>query len=156
MRARSILLFAIAAAAAVTGCGGGGQSTSTTVTASSLTKAAFLKRATTICRNGRDRLAAGNLAYVKQHPSQSQQETFVTVVKTVEAPVVRSVVDELRALGAPAAEVDEVEAITNGLQKAADELEAKNSFDTAEAQQLLRLGGDKALRYGADECAFGY
>ncbi len=113
MRKRSIGLFAIAAllATIVFGCGGGDETTESTA---SLTKSAFIKQGNAIC-------ARTNKQFEDEFEDFSNEKTslstsgepsrpqLIEAVEQLYIPIIGQQIEELRALGAPAGEEQEVD-----------------------------------------------
>src|SRR5882724_6062245 len=97
------LVLAVALIAA--GCGGGGDDSTST---SSLAKPAWIVKADAICQQGNQEIAqAADEQFGKQHheptDEQVQQFTSATVV-----PSVQHQIDQIRDLGAPSGDEDQV------------------------------------------------
>jgi hypothetical protein len=141
------------------GCGGGddeGSGVATTVAASSITKAQFVKKANAICQKGKAQLAGGLAAFVKLHEKEPVEDTAVIAAKTILRPNLQAQVDQIRTLGAPRDDVAEIEAFSVALLNGIDQIVIKESSTTQESMQLLRPAGNVALKYGIDQCAYGY
>src|SRR4051794_22033304 len=97
---------------------GGSDDNSTDSTATALSKSEFLKQGNAICATGQkatDQLA--NQTFSKnQKPTEAQLEQFTSQA----APIVQQQIDGLRALGAPAADEAQVNAILDDAQSALD------------------------------------
>jgi hypothetical protein len=132
---------------AVAGCGGGDDSSSST--AAALSKDEFVTQANQICADGNKEIdAASQDAFSSGKPSQSDLDVFVTDTLL---PSVQSQVDGIRALGAPAGDEDQVNAILDSAQSA---------IDAGKADPTLLEGNDDpfaetnklANAYGLTEC----
>jgi hypothetical protein len=160
-KSRLIGLFAVLAAAIVVigGCGNSEDAAGTTAaseqTTPELTKAQFVKQANAICAKGNEELNKGFQRFLKQHnvpegqpPSPKQ---LGEVAETIVVPVVGNQIEEIRALGAPSGEEEQVEtflaAAEAGVEKSEKEpkslLNAKGSpFE--KANELARESGLRA------------
>jgi hypothetical protein len=154
---RSLLpLVALLAAAVIAGCGSGGDSSAssvpTTVTTSSLGKAAFVKRANAICTQGTEKVeaTAAKASSSKGQSSEASAEAFGLAFLSM----VDRATAEIRELGAPQGDEEEVEAILGAMQEAAGS--AKEKSDTSIEGLARRFrGSDKlASSYGIDGCVF--
>lgn len=144
-----LLVAATAIAAIAVGCGGdddgGGDATAaTTVSTSSLTKEQFVKQANAICERERDKIL------------NSETATFEKAVTVDLVPAFESIVDELRALGAPQGDAATIEAYLDAMEEDIGSLEDKrrtiSSFE--EVEPLFKVSGTLAHKYGISNCAF--
>ena len=150
MSARLMLLLGgtMAIAAFALGCGGsdGGDSSeaSTTVTSSSLSKAAFAKKANTICEKGRERI----IGYPSASLSKSIELGYV--------PAYQGIVEEIQALGAPKGGEAEVEAFLSAMQSDAAALEENKASITAfsETEPYFKSSAAAARKAGLARCTF--
>ena len=128
----TLLLAATAFALIVAGCGGGGDSGSTvppaaTVTTSSLSKDEFVKQAAAACNRAKKDILTRVLAYMqkREHPNETRPEgtaLFAKMTKAVALPTVEKEIAEIRNLGAPAGDEDEIGEFVASEQKAIDEI----------------------------------
>ena len=139
---------ALALTIAVAGCGGGSDDSSSS-TAAALSKEEFLAQGNQICAAGNKEIdAASKEVFSSGQPSQAEIETFLTGTLI---PSVQSQVDGIRALGAPAGDEDQVNAILDSAQSAIDAGKADpttlegNDDPFAETNKL-------ANAYGLTEC----
>jgi hypothetical protein len=141
-----LLLAASGAAAIIAGCG-----SERPVPVSSLSRAQFIERADAICAEGRRR----GLRY---RPSLADGETGAAAARAIEVallPAIGQVVDDLYAIGAPAAQRERMEAFLSELQRAVSEAE---SFEVPTFERLDRAfasSGKLALELGLRSCAYG-
>jgi hypothetical protein len=147
MKRNAIMLLGLAAVAAlvVAGCGGGDDDSTTT---SSLAKPAWIAKADAICQQGNQEIEQ---AANEQFGKQSQQPTDAQVQQFTKESVVPSVqkqIDQIRDLGAPSGDEDQV-------NKMLDTVEA----DIDKAKSATTLAGDPfadgnalALQYGLKVC----
>ena len=169
MKARSIfiLLLALLAASMAVGCGGsdeggeGAGSTATaaesesssddsaesTITASSLSKAAFVKKANSICAQ-----AETQLFDVPEQPQGSENSEEEELVQRL-GPALESIADGIRGVGAPGGDEAQVEAIVVAFERAAEET-ADSGPSSSEAEALLVAPSDLADEYGLRRCVF--
>jgi hypothetical protein len=140
----------IALAAVVVGCGGSDSDTS-----SSLSKAQFIKQADAICEKSNDKVGSEFESYAKEQgwdenkePSKKQQEEAIT---DVVAPSVQTQVDEIKDLGTPAGDEDQVEAMLTAVEEGVETLEEDPSQLT-EGKNPLAKGSKLARDYGLEKC----
>jgi hypothetical protein len=151
----TVLLLAMTAAVALAaGCGGGGDATAgveTTVTASSLSKAAFVKKANVVCR----REAQRAISYVPLDRGElSYQEAFDKTLEDAMLPAFRRVVDEIRKLGAPQGDEREVEAFLEAFAEAIDQLEENGASSPTGLEIPFASSTKLARAYGIDNCGY--
>ena len=120
-----LLTAAIAAAvlaALVAGCGGGDETTDETVT---LTKVEFIKQGDAICQAGNKEIEAGFEEFAKENDlpenKEPSKEQGVELVETVLLPSIQQQGEELRELGAPEGDEDQVDAMLTALEDAVAE-----------------------------------
>lgn len=150
--ARQLLASALIALGALawTGCGGGGGSSTRTIATSSISEAAFAKRAEAICVRGRLRALRPSPAGA----GQSERDAVSESIETTLLPGIQRVIDEIYALGAPAPEKGRIEAFLEALQQAVDEGEAADPPTVEGVERLLAGAGRAAERAGLKACAF--
>jgi hypothetical protein len=169
----SLGALAIAAAIALGagGCGGGsdsasGESTGATATggganqtvhSSSLSKAEFIKRADAICTREKTKGLEAMGAYVKESKGAAGQEKAALIgeaIQKVFLPSVQSQVDQIRALGAPEGDEQEVEAILVALEEAVEGA-SQGTPSSAHFAQSFSNAGSLAREYGLSGCVYG-
>ncbi|HWO47338.1 MAG TPA: hypothetical protein VNM41_04690 [Solirubrobacterales bacterium] len=123
------LLAALAAlavvAALVAGCGGGDDTT--TDETATLTKAEFIKQGDAICEKGNEELEGEFQSFAKENdiplekePNTEQSEELV---EEVLVPNIQNQAEELRALGVPSGDEDQVNAMLDSLEEGIEEAE---------------------------------
>lgn len=155
-------VLALAAAALVAaGCGGGGDSSTdaSTIAASTLSKAEFLKQANAICKRGRSENFKDFATYIQSHPAktgESPGEQFAKGVQATLLPNIESQIAQIRELGAPAGDVDQVETFLDTLQEKVDVVKRlHNVASRFPIDRIFRPAGDLARAYGLDYCGYG-
>jgi hypothetical protein len=120
-------LLTVAAAAAVlaalvAGCGGGDDTTDETVT---LTKVEFIKQGDAICKAGNKEIEKGFEEFAEENDlpenKEPSQEQGVELVETVLLPNVQQQAEELRELGAPEGDEEQVDELLTSLEDAVAE-----------------------------------
>ena len=158
----AVWIAALAGALLVSGCGGsdssssGGSSSGTTTTAS-LTKAAFIKEADAICKEGSDKIHAEEKLFFKEHGIKSktsvtkkQSEEFIS---DVVGPAVEVQAEGVAELGAPKGNEIEVAGIVKGIEKVAKEAkEAPADILVETPKGALANVNEAAEAYGLEEC----
>jgi hypothetical protein len=136
--------------AAIAGCGGGGDSN--TVTTSSLSKAAYTKKANALCEEARQEALAFRLP-----PAQEEEGTAKAVTTTVHQgilPPIQRVMEEVRELGAPKGDEEKVEAILVGNEEAIEKAEGMKFSSMTDMEQVFLSTAEKARHYGIDNCGY--
>ena len=110
MRLLAALGAAILAAAIVAGCGSSSNNSSS-ATPAALTKQEFLKKGNAICKKGNKQIKAGAK---KQFPKSGGKPSQAQLTRFVQGTIITSVqsqIDAVKALGAPAGDEAQVNAI---------------------------------------------
>lgn len=168
---RSIIALCIAALtlAALAGCGGSSSGDDTasgsnvdttggleTIETSSMTKPQFIKAADEICRTRSENFLPAIIGYIQQHSDSAQSEGEVTAegVRKVLLPNFQLQIDEIRELGAPAGDEEEIVALLSAMQKAVESLDKRNEVSLAtDIDREFQPAGELALDYGLQVCA---
>jgi hypothetical protein len=144
----ALLAGVVAAALAVAGCGSGGDE----VTASSLTKAEFIKKADAACKKSEDQIQADFAAYAKKHKdiTKPTEADYAELIDVVLVPNVEQEVEDIRSLGAPSGDEDQVEAMLDaldeGIERAEDEPKVLISNSTKIFGKASKLAEDYGLK----------
>jgi hypothetical protein len=170
------LALVAAIAVLVGGCGGGSDSTGTAGTgggaeaksgngsaaeaASSLSKSEFVEKADAICNRDKRQGLAEMSTYVKEKgaESASPQAKIALLREALQAvflPKVQDQIDEIRALGAPQGDEQEVEAFLAALQEGLDAASKAATPTNALFGQSFKRSGELARAYGLTACAYG-
>jgi hypothetical protein len=146
-----VLAALVALAAIVAGCGGGDDSDTTG--GDSLTKAEFIKQGDAICEKANDQSEAEAEKFAKENdfklerPTKEQLEEAVTEILV---PNFNRQVEDLKALGVPEGDEEQVEEMIGSLETAADEIEGDPSLVFEE--QVLKEPAQLAEDYGFKVC----
>jgi hypothetical protein len=135
-------------AALFIGCGG---QEDRTVSATSLTEAAYTKRANVICAQGR-------LRALRYQPSPAGEQTGEEASKAIEnsvLPAIQEVVDELYELGAPSDQKGQIEAFLAAFQRGVDESEDLEVPTFDRLSRVLAPSGERARQAGLQDCIYG-
>lgn len=140
------------AAVAFAGCGGGGDNTEsatgTTVTTSSRSKAEFVALANGICKRTRANLNLEMGEYLKEHEGDpGKKKTIPDAFRVVGIRKFPAQIEEIRSLGAPKGNEQQVEAFLAAMQKVVD-APRQSTF-----RELIRSAA-LARKYGLDDCAY--
>jgi hypothetical protein len=149
---RKGLALLFLAAAAIGGCGGGDEtSTYPAGVSRPIAKVRFLAEADRICHstNARIEAAADGLATGRHEPPPSEVRR---VVLRIVVPTLRSELDAIRSLGAPAGDEAEVEAILGATERGIRQIEADPVGVLDGPPPALRQAGRLAEAYGSVEC----
>jgi hypothetical protein len=144
--------MAMAMALFVAGCGGNDENDTT----AALTKAQFLKRGNAICAAGGKEIDQGFKAFnedehlkANQEPTDAEAEE---IADTILLPAVQKQVDELRELGAPEGDEEQVEEILDGADEAIEEGEEDPSALVTENGGVFAEVNKMAREYGLTVC----
>ena len=143
---------AVAVAFGAAGCGGGDDSSSGDSTAAALTKDEFVTQGNQICADGNKQIeTASKDVFSGGKPSTDEVKQFVT--GTV-IPSIQDQVDGIRALGAPAGDEDQVNAILDAAQQGIDDAKADPSLlESNGSNDPFEEANKLATAYGLTECA---
>lgn len=165
MNTRSLAFWLAALASGalpLLGCGGGGHGGSETagpgdkaITTSSITKPAFIAKADSICRQGKVGMYKSLEKYETEHGELDHNHVGAPVIKLILIPSLKVQFEEVRALGAPEGEAEQVEEILENLERAASRAIAENAAGGEELNRIFKSAGRQALRYGFQGCAYG-
>ncbi|MGZ5326344.1 MAG: hypothetical protein ACXWEL_06905 [Solirubrobacterales bacterium] len=151
LRKRISWLFAgvLAIALIAVGCGGGSDNTSST---SDLTKAEFIAKANAICAQGNKEIQQAFEALGQGKPSQAQLDQIATDTLL---PSVEKQVSQIRDLGIPKGEEDQVNAILDSAQSGIDKGKADPSSLVSDQNDPFKEANQLAKQYGMTECGGG-
>jgi hypothetical protein len=140
------------AAAAIVGCGGGDEtSTYPAGVSRPIAKVRFLAEADRICHstNARIEAAADGLVTGRHEPPPAEVRR---VVLRIVVPTLRSEVDAIRSLGAPAGDERRVGAILAATERGIRQIQADPVGVLDGPPPALREAGRLAQAYGSSEC----
>lgn len=148
------LLAAVTALVVIAGCGGGSDSNEST---NSLTKAEFLKQGNAICAKGSKEIEEGFEKFAKEHgfskKKQPSEAELNEAVETVLIPKIRKEIESIRALGTPAEEGAEAEAVLDAAEEALEKGEENPSLMVKEESAGPFAKVNKLSReYGLVKC----
>lgn len=114
------MLLVLAFAAVAAGCGG--DEGDETITTSSLGKKEFVKQVNAICAKREKEVLDGWEPYFKAHEDDDVPKgvLWANAQKAVMLPPVEAEIEEIRELGAPRGDEDQIEALLVSMQKAVD------------------------------------
>jgi hypothetical protein len=149
-KASIFVLPCLIAAALLAGCGGGDDSSSTS-TQAALSKSEFLKQGNAICAKGNQATnkIANQTFTQNQQPTQAQLQQFTTQV----TPIIQGEIDGIKALGAPAGDEQQVNAILDDAQSALDK--AKQDPSVFANGDPFKKANQEAKAYGLTACGGG-
>lgn len=135
----SVLVVALIGA----GCGGGDDDNSTT---GSLAKPAWIAKADAICNQGNQQINhAANQTFGNQEPSEAQVRQFQSDTLL---PDVQSQIDQIKALGAPSGDEDQVNKILDTVQADIDNAKSSGVVENS----AFADGNALARQYGLKVC----
>ena len=112
----------VALAALVAGCGGGDSTTDETVT---LTKTEFIKQGDASCKEGNEEISEGFEEYAEENDlpqnKEPSTEQGIEITETVILPNIQQQAEEIRELGAPEGDGDQVDELLTSLEDAVAE-----------------------------------
>jgi hypothetical protein len=150
-RTAALALSAVALLAA--GCGGDDEAPDTTV-GTPLSKADFIAQADAICAEGSDTIdAAAAEEFGTSRPSPEEGAAFV---EDVVIPTLEDEANQIDELGPPNGDVDDVEALVEGLRGAIEEVEDNpEGILDGSARSTFADVNELAADYGLKECGNG-
>jgi hypothetical protein len=174
LRSTSLLVFVLALAALAPGCGSGSDekrssttssterssaiptspATVPTIPTSSIDKAEFVKQANAICKLGRVRLAGEVMAFQEKHLNELSEKAVPGAARAVIKPALEAQINQMRSLGAPQGDADEIEKFFAALLGGADEIISKKPLTFSQAEGMLQPAGNSARRYGITQCSY--
>jgi hypothetical protein len=142
----------LAVAALVSGCGGSGGGDSTTT---SVSKAAFIKKADAVCQTNTQRMQRQILAVLKtkngiRKPKPSEYERLVG---TIIVPAVQREIKDLRALPVPSGDEDRIDAMIGALEEGLETAENDPKAVEATSDVVFGIFSRLAGEYGLTTCA---
>lgn len=146
------LLGVVAIAVVVAGCGSSSSDDST----ASLTKAQFISQANAICKKGNAEVESEFEDFAKKNGIEGNKEPTtaqeVELAETILTPNVKSQSEELRALGAPSGDEDEITAMLDSLDQGVEEAEADPEALIEGKAEPFKDASQKAQKYGLTAC----
>jgi hypothetical protein len=137
------------------GCGSSGESTET---AAAPSKAVFIREADAICKKGDAKIQQDFRAFGKEHgfstggPSDQEGEELVHQVLL---PNLEKQADQIRALGAPSGDEEQIAAILEALEEGIEEVDAKPKHVFNGSTDPFREANELAAEYGMKVCGEG-
>lgn len=159
MRHLVVSTIAVAlAAAAFAGCGDDSNGSSSSgdngsIETSSLSKTQFIKRADAIC--ARDELLGPITSYMTRYENSgpSQPELAADAVQKTLVPSLQEQINDIRSLGAPAGDEDEIEAFLVTFEGNLDSLTKLQRLSlNPQLESILKPSQKLALAYGLESC----
>jgi hypothetical protein len=137
----------LCASLGLTACGSDSLSAGETLATSSLSKPQFIKKANALCTQREQKVVQQAAAYQASHPKASSQE----VIEAVLVPGLRTQIAEVRKLGAPAGDEQQVEAILVAKSEALDRIEAEH-LPQGQFHQVFTKSRNLSHAYGLQIC----
>lgn len=139
---------ALLAALVLAGCGGSSDDSS----APALTKAEFVAKGDAICERTDKRQATEFGVYVEENGENKSKAGEEDLVTNIGLPAIRIEIEELRELGVPAGDEEEIAAILDEAEEAVEEAEEDPGKVLREADDPFREVEKLAKAYGFKEC----
>jgi hypothetical protein len=160
-RIGAMLMIALATAVLAAGCGddddsnaSGGSETS--IETSSLSKDQFLTQGNQICKDEREDLTTKIAAYQEKNPpgKKSPNVAMAEGVKAVILPVLEKEIDQIRELGAPEGDEDEVTEILAAQEAGIDKVAAMKEIEPVEDawERHFDPANKLMVAYGLKDC----
>src|SRR4051794_1795795 len=142
LRAALALTAVLAFGAIAAGCGSSGDDSST----SDLTKAEWIAKADSICQQGNQTInQAAQQQFGNQKPTAAEVQQFATGTAL---PNTQSQVDQIKALGAPSGDEDQVNKILDTVQADIDKAKSAGDIESSTFDD----GNALAKQYGLKVC----
>jgi hypothetical protein len=153
----ALLLVTGTIAAVAVGCGSDDSgSSSESGQAGSITNAKFVTQANTICLQARNKMRSDIAAWVRENGSAVPHDAGVKASRATLLPTLQSQVEEIRELGAPDGEEDQVDAFLAAMQDAVDaNMENDVSLYDESFSKAFSQSGELARALGINACAYG-
>jgi hypothetical protein len=155
MRLNALLAVGLATVVALAGCGGSG---SADTTAAAISKAEFIKKADAICAKGQKRSQSELNAFAKENNASGAKEPttaeWAEIGTQILVPALQRQLDEVRQLGSPAKDEEQIDEYLDQSEEAIEKLEE----DPGEAKSPSKLLADahKTIKgYGFKVCGGG-
>lgn len=152
---RKLLIGGLLLALAMPGCGGGDSDTESSGSgdAPALAKGEFIAQANAICDRADKRQAAAYKTYLKENGEDKSKAGEEKLVTDVGLPPIRLEIEELRELGAPVGDEDEVAEMLDALEAAVKANEEK-PLSVYTANSPFKAAEGQAKKYGLTKCGF--
>lgn len=141
----------LAIAMIVAGCGSSSDDTT-----ASLTKAEFIAQADAICKKGNGEIESEFESFAKENDIKENEEPSkaqgAELVETVLVPNVENQSEEIRDLGAPSADEEEITAMLDALDEGVEEAEAEPETVFTSKTDPFGPANKIAKEYGLEVC----
>jgi hypothetical protein len=143
----------LAVAVFIAGCGGGDDDAT-----ASISKAQFIKKADAACSQSAEQVQVELAALLKENDfslNETHSAAESSGLVAVLASSLETQVEEIRALGVPDGDEDEVEAILTAFEEGVEKAEEDPKAAANGEVDLLGSAGELAREYGFKVCAQG-
>jgi hypothetical protein len=142
----------LAIALSAVGCGGGDDGAT-----ASISKAEFVKQANGICAKTQQQLESEFAAYVQSQAGREPQgedavAARVDVAKTILIPAKQQEVEEFRALGAPAGDKGQADAIIEAMEEGVQKSQQAPAATVIDSTKAFGRSEALADEYGLSQC----
>jgi major membrane immunogen (membrane-anchored lipoprotein) len=145
-----IALFAavLAVALVVVGCGSSDSSTA------SITKAEFIKQADADCKKGEEEIQKDLAVYLKEHKDLEKptEDDYSELVEAVLVPAAEQEIDDIRALGIPSGDEDQVEAMLDAREASIEKAQEEPKAVVQNGGSVFGEASKLAKEYGLKDC----
>ncbi len=144
----ALLAAALAVVLAVAGCGGSDSSTA------SITRAEFIKKADAACRKGEEEIQKEFAVYIKGHEDVTSptEDDYSELVETIFVPSAEQEMDEIRALGIPRGDEDQVEALLDARERSIEAAKDEPKALISNSKKIFGEASKLANDYGLKDC----
>jgi hypothetical protein len=149
----------------VAGCGsssGSSAGTGDEITTSSISKAQFIKKADAACEKGEKQIQVGigALGAKKARERESEGEEnpepteadYAELIDLVVAPNIENEIDEIRALGAPSGDEDQIKAFVDAREESIEIAERAPKLILRNSGKMYEQSDKLANEYGLKDC----
>jgi hypothetical protein len=144
-------VLTVAIGLAMAGCGSGSDSTP-------ISKAEFVKRADAVCAEVEKKMSSGLRSFIARYEGKEPEGAAArtaaqaALIETVMAPNKRNEAEQLREIGSPKGDEDQVEAIADTLDEGVDEAEKRPQAAVNGELKALLKAEKLAGEYGLENC----
>jgi hypothetical protein len=148
MRLIALVAGALAICLVAAGCGGGDSSTA------SITKAEFITQADAACKKGEKQIETDFAAYIKEHKDvkNPSEDDYTELVETILVPNATQEVDDIRALGVPSGDDEQVESMLTAFEGAIQTAEDDPQAVIKDTEKVFSESSKLAKEYGLKVC----
>jgi hypothetical protein len=150
---RTIVICAGVLALALIGAGCGSDDEGE-VTAAEISKAEFVKQADAACKRSEKQIQEDFAAYVKDHEDiqKPTEADYAELVDVILSPNVEQEVEDIRALGAPSGDEEEIEGLLAAREESVEVAEEDPEALISNGDRIFAKSSKLAEEYGLEVC----